>query len=690
MSRINFKISLIAAGVMAATSSQAALYKVVEVAPTDSSYEKGVANGVDVTEFYGSAIGKERKTTGSLGCFGQSCNSVAYTLLSESRTGSEGHSFKQEVAFNYDTSFYYRDWTRNRDYCRNELGYQTCDPGWADKLWFSYSDHGGLQRQKEAWKNNNYKSTAQSFIDGGLLLANTLPETNNPDGFNSPISASANTVINQISEDGADVKAIGNTSSGHFTNGTNAARTYLNRGFVGDASGISVLEPMQDSFIIPYKAENTANELAVVRRMGMTMAFDSFEYDDTNSGTGTKYVVGSAAVTPFAYTDGDKSYGGESLENCVTGGYSDPASQFNCQNFGYATKAAIWKVDGAGSLQAVPVSPWRNSGNNGNVATPNVDNKRAMQGSVRGAVISNQAGILQGKPVLVGFNSYQDGNNVFMQATVFKSSSVTNANIMNGDSWEPSIISRATIKDGDDFVYSNSVATDINKNLVVIGEAKRRGDKRENGAAPNRMFLTSIDSSGNVGSAQYFDELNGNSGIFFRGVGGETGAINNFNEIVGAVDAEQSTEYFGKKRRQRGFIYPYNVADSSDQEMIDRRAIFQNRPWLLDDLTNGGSESTNNNQFRIVDAVDINDDGVIIATALKCEGGYDTTGHNSYCGSGQKREKVVAVKLIPIANATSADIQTRALEAAPVERKGGSLGWMAMIFLGFLGLRRNK
>lgn len=100
----------------------------------------------------------------------------------------------------------------------------------------------------------------------------------------------------------------------------------------------------------------------------------------------------------------------------------------------------------------------------------------------------------------------------------------------------------------------------------MIGEAKRRGDKRENGAAPNRMFLASIDSNGNVGSAQYFDELNGNTGIFFRGVGGETGAINNFNEIVGAVDAEQTTEYFGKKRRQRGFIYPYNVADSSDQE----------------------------------------------------------------------------------------------------------------------------
>jgi hypothetical protein len=313
-----------------------------------------------------------------------------------------------------------------------------------------------------------------------------------------------------------------------------------------------------------------------------------------------------------------------------------------------------------------------------------VIDKKSPQGSVRGAVKSANPNVLTGEPVLVGLNTTRDGSYAFLQATVV----TRNANaIDSGNGWNSIVIGGSTIKSGDDFIYSSSVATDINENLLLIGEAKRRGDKRENGAAANRMFLAQVDANGNA-SAQYFDALNGNSGIFFRGVGGETGAINNFNEIVGAVDAEQSTEFFGKKRRQRGFIYPYSAVGSNTERM----AIFQNQPWLLDDLTNDGvaKGADVNNQYRIIDAADINDDGIIAATALKCEGGYDTTGHNSYCGNGSQKEKLVAIKLIPISDPAARSIQTRGLEAPPVERKGGSLGWMALIFLGFIGLRRNK
>ncbi|CSC27904.1 Protein of uncharacterised function (DUF3466) [Vibrio cholerae] len=82
-------------------------------------------------------------------------------------------------------------------------------------------------------------------------------------------------------------------------------------------------------------------------------------------------------------------------------------------------------------------------------------------------------------------------------------------------------------------------------------------------------------------------------------------------------------------------------------------AIFANKAWLLDDLTNDNTATGNNNQFRIIDATDINDAGVISATALKCSGGYDTTAHNSLCSN--REETVVAVKLVPIVNATSAN-----------------------------------
>ena len=124
------------------------------------------------------------------------------------------------------------------------------------------------------------------------------------------------------------------------------------------------------------------------------------------------------------------------------------------------------------------------------------------------------------------------------------------------------------------------------------------------------------------------------------------------------------------------------------------------KAWWLDDLTNGsnadGDASGENNKFRIIDATDINDAGVISATAIKCTVGgyssaYDTTSHNSYCGGASSNavEEVVAVKLVPIAGATKADIQARSADSEKVDRQGGSLGWLTLTVLGLLGFRRK-
>ncbi len=94
---------------------------------------------------------------------------------------------------------------------------------------------------------------------------------------------------------------------------------------------------------------------------------------------------------------------------------------------------------------------------------------------------------------------------------------------------------------------------------------------------------------------------------------------------------------------------------------------------MLDDLTNDNTATGSNYQFRIIDATDINDAGVISATALKCSGGYDTTAHNSFCSN--RVETVVAVKLVPIVNATSANIQQRSTEEQASERKGVASDW---------------
>jgi hypothetical protein len=700
MSRNNFKFSLIAASVLAATSSHAALYKVVEVDPTGSIKSTGVfveANGSVVTEFYGSAIEKA-DASNPMGCFAEGTTCSEYRLYGDSRNGSEGHSYRQEIPFNYDSSFFYTDWNRNRDYCRSELGYQTCDPGWTDKMWYSFSDVGGLLRERDAfynssqtgWNNiageDNYFSNAHGFSETtpasnpdqastATRMGVTPTSDYKPGGVATPDTNSENVVINSLTSDQG--MAIGNTSSGYYrinaSDGAkgNLATAYRHRGFVQNGDTTEML--------LPFLVESPNSDQRITNQMGRTMGWSSFNYG------GKEYIVGSAAVAPFDYNDDNKNWNGD-LNNCLI---EDPASRSDCQNFAFATKTAVWDSTNFAAGASI-VSDWQNG-------VPTNNDKKASQGSARGAVIAAQDSASDnprnGKPFLVGLNTTGDGSNSFLQATVFVPSTTFDPSAIDTSrQWSPVTVENARIKSGDDFIYSNSYATDINKNLVFLGASKRRGDKRENGAAANRMFLGQVslnnDANGSFSTptARYFDELNGNSGIFFRGVGGEPGAINNFNEIVGAVDAEQSTEYFGKRRRQRGFIYPYDTTGTD----AERLAVFQGKPWLLDDLTNGGAYSTQNNQYRVVDAADINDDGVIAATALKCDGGYDTTSHNSYCGNGQKKEKLVAVKLIPIANADDRAIQTRSVEAPPVKRSGGSLGWMALIMLGFFGLRRNK
>ncbi|OCH38286.1 DUF3466 family protein [Aliivibrio fischeri] len=279
----------------------------------------------------------------------------------------------------------------------------------------------------------------------------------------------------------------------------------------------------------------------------------------------------------------------------------------------------------------------------------------------------------------VGYNNYKDQH---MNATIFTGSTTDLTNLSSVQ------INNAQVDISGDNIHSNSVATNINKNLVVVGQAKRSGGYPKNGAAADRLFIVPDASASSINASFFY------GGIFFDGAGGEMGGINNFNEIVGRIDSENHREYDGKQRRQRAFIYPYGetsgVADADKAAITARRAIFKNKAWLLDDLTNGGSESTNNNQYRIYDASDINDAGVISATAVKCSGGYDSTSHNAYCGDGNGTEKVVAVKLVPIAGSDASAIEPRSYDSTATERKGAGLGFGALTILGLFGFMRKR
>ncbi|CED71457.1 putative exported protein [Aliivibrio wodanis] len=326
----------------------------------------------------------------------------------------------------------------------------------------------------------------------------------------------------------------------------------------------------------------------------------------------------------------------------------------------YHTKAAVWNE---GKLTAIA---WADN--------KTLDGDYYAQGSMRDLYVdgTNFYG--------VGYNNYDDQH---MNATIFKG--VTS----DLSALKSSMIGGAQVRISGDNINSNSVATDINKYLVVVGQAKRSGGFPQNGAAANRLFVVS-DASVTSPNADFFS-----NDIFFNGAGGEMGGINNFNEIVGRIDVETHREYDGKQRRQRAFIYPYGVTEkvteATEKAAIENRsAIFENKAWVIDDLTNDGLVSGNNNQYRVFDATDINDAGVISATAVKCSGGYDSVARDAYCNAGNSDETVVAVKLVPISDEETRDIQTRPFENYTTERQGSSIGFGALTLLGLFGFMRKR
>lgn len=343
-----------------------------------------------------------------------------------------------------------------------------------------------------------------------------------------------------------------------------------------------------------------------------------------------------------------------------------------------------WKTDGvftSGSVSRIASNTngthhtskaaiWDQSGNVSELNWPSntaKDGERLAQGSMRDFVVdgTNVYG--------VGYNTFSDNN--YMNASVFVGT-LESATSAQGVEWENKVVAGARQREDGDTIHSHSRLTGVNSNFIAIGEAKR--SIATAGAFPNRLFIVK-DVRAETLSAFY-----PSSGIFFNGAGGKMGAINSYNEIVGQVDAESTREDQGKPRRKRGFIYPY----STDGAISERaESLFGGKAWLLDNLTNGGDFSETNNEFRIIDATDINDAGVISGTALKCEGGYSSTAHNASCTSGE--EKVVAVKLMPIADQTQEDIVTRSVAEDSATREGAGLGWLALTMLGLLGFRRK-
>ncbi|MEZ8859791.1 DUF3466 family protein [Vibrio sp. 10N.247.311.51] len=390
-----------------------------------------------------------------------------------------------------------------------------------------------------------------------------------------------------------------------------------------------------------------------------------------------KDIRNTAIATVGAPDDNDsetRAWGSLTYNSTTYNVGSISTNQTNDEGDVFSSKAAIW--DGTTTKEI----DWIRSGSA-------KEGEYLAQGSMRSLTIDNNE--IYG----VGFNTANgSGDLQDMNASVFVSSGL---DLMTA-TWETRVVSGAEVKSGsssDDARYSNSVLSDINQNLFAVGYSKRNGYVPESGSAGNKIFVV---TDASTPTATYLS-----GGIFFGGSSGEAKAVNNFNEFVGQIDAETTREVDGSERRHRGFIYPYKSDDVSGTLTERYSGVFRSKSWWLDDLTNGantdGQDYSNaNNYFRVIDATDINDAGVISGTAIKCTVNgtaqpYDTTAHNSYCGGAASNavEEVVAVKLVPISGATEEDIQTRSTDTEKVERQGGSLGWLALTVLGLLGFRRK-
>lgn len=615
-----FKLSAITSLIIGATSAHAALYSIEVVSSSEN-------------ENFGSAISE---STGVTNCFAEACASSSSNpiVASRGRIGEAGQWINDEMDFLFDNRFRFVDQTSNRDeyrkYCDYNLRYNTCE-AWADRFFHGTNGSGGAQRVLNSftWStpfsadNNNTKA----FLTSGSLISEV----------SGNISGTNEIVVNNF--DGTT--AIGNSSSGYLHSGSsNYARQYKSRGFYGS----TVLEP-----IVTSQPLDT---------MGVTRAFDSFAYDNQDGSGEKKYVVGSSAFSIF----GTKS-------DCET--VSDPHTRSQCQNLRFNNQAVMWDVTDPASVSVTKV-------------TDTSSGTQSSQASVRAAVINKVSGsTLEDKPVLVGFYNRKNSSDMLPEAAIFEPKFEDSLNPQKITGWSTKDIDGTTLNP-DGYIYHSSIATDINQNMLVIGSTKRgnydykrsRTDVPvEEGSLNNRLWLANASSANPT--ATYLT-----GGIFFAGSGGDMRAVNDFNEIVGRIDAENVREVDGKLRRKRAFIYPYNVGSIAG----NRGSIFQNKAWWLDDLTNDGSVSGHNNQFRIIDANDINNAGIISASAMMCAGGYKTTSHNASCSG---TEKLVSIKLTPINGATASNIQQRTADKDPVERKGAGLGILLLGVLSLISFRRK-
>ncbi|PSV43162.1 DUF3466 family protein [Photobacterium indicum] len=691
------KLSTLAILIAGATGANAAVYKVVQVTDTSGAeslqYFPTANTSSNSVEFYGQGI---EATSTSQNCFTTDCGDAdEYKVVGESRRGTDGINYRDTIAFLTDNYQHINDRNEFERYCNDNLGFNTCNV-WSEAQYYGNAYNreqaddrtglGGLQREQAAW-SLGYYSNASAIVYGETLstFANSADGYSDADKavlgtiIDSGSHVTPNSVVNGIVAEAGTDYVYGITSSAYFSKDGRNARAFDKRGFVNAGANKTELTPPAASIDRP--------DDKLAEQMGQTLANDAVIYD---SGSGSKLlVVGSASYAPSFYYnrgttdsknwyyDSDKvpntddinvsglGFSGTDFQTCAaTPTAANVYSKYECQFSTFANQAAFWLVDSATTGKVTASAIVKPS-----LPVLDVDSEnRSYQASAQAISLVNNL------PIAVGFATDSVDNDYYApRAAIFESKAAGSSL-----TWTEKFIPGIDIERGSDRIYSYTVATDINANNVVVGVGK-------NFRAANRSYAEAIFIYDNQNDSLKMLDSNVNANIFFDGSNGRPSAINGNNQVVGWVDSETVNQIDGRERRQRAFTY---IAGDT---AIAGSPLTAGGSWMINDLTYGDESNSivaNNNQYRIAQATDINDAGVISATAFMCDGGYDSFSNEAQCkGGGVGKERVVAVKLVPIPDGT---VDVRPEESGTIKRSGASFGMFALTLLGLFGFRRRK
>ncbi|WP_318438191.1 DUF3466 family protein [Photobacterium leiognathi] len=654
------KLSTLAILVAGASQASAAVYTIEPVSTAGADqlaaqeYFPSAQANADSTPVSMFTTGIKPSAEGE-NCFTGNCNAGSYDVAGTARRGTQGAPLSDAVAFNQNRQFV-NDLSGLYNYCRDDLGYNTCDV-WARSEYFGYGYNvddeqsgqglGGLQHIQQTWKNN-YRSNAVALDNGAAVTTKADDVSAYPEqGIGTLQDKTTDATLEGI----AGNYSFGTSSSAVFNNNGVYPRAFAKRGFVNiDGTPAALLNPVSGD--------------AFVKNMGQTMANGAVETTD-----GNLLVVGTSSFAQTFTQDVDSrdpntddiniglGFNKDTFKQCATNP-SNLYSTFECQFSSFANEAAFWLVDASGNVV-------KSGAMGSNLAAVDKDHD-----DVSAQASANAVAMVNGSPVAVGYISRDtnSSDSYVMEAAFFKPTAGIDS------SWTQTAIPGITISTGDDRNYEYTMANDVNANFKVVGIAKSH--KADNRSYPQKMFI--YDNA--TGQTKFLDSSV--SSIFFRGANGDAEAINDHDQVVGWIDSETKNQIDGSERRHRAFTY---IAGSAAQGPLKAGSV-----WMLDDLTNDpelGNASVANS-YRIISATDVNNAGVISATANYCAGGYQNLTKEAQCSV---TEKQVAIKLVPKANATDKDIIVRkAEEDEPVKRSGGSLGILALTALGFIGFRRRK